>query len=142
MTKHRTADGRVLFISQMTDEHLKATLEMHRNNANNYRNIATKTDYTFESSALYTHNNKDLAKSAKIKYKALYEALGHYVLEAVIRGIDIKELVQEIANRKERDQTLDVIDQFQLPRNLKGIEPSLNNELREIQKTYDIEEHY
>lgn len=99
---HKTKDGRVVAIASMDNDHLKNTILMYVNNIKKYMSVV---DWTFNVSwataVVYDCDNDNLKRKAKQEIKSSYERLKDYVIEAVLRWIDMSKYLQDAMWRKE-----------------------------------------
>lgn len=102
--EHRTKDGEVMLIAQMTGDHLLATIDMYCNRIKEAVDLVDKLATLKESEKiLYGLTNPkgtDTVKLAGVINQSA-EGLVPYVLEASIRGLHITAKLQAAFGRKE-----------------------------------------
>jgi hypothetical protein len=102
MKYHTTIDCKRMLISDMTDLHLDATIEMYLTHLKAAQNIMkcqiTETgNIDLVGSGISIRN---LKKNAERRIAETMEILPSYVYEAVIRGRTLTEKLQELHGRK------------------------------------------
>lgn len=122
MKFHTTIEGRKILISELSDDHLKNTIEMffrHLKAASNIINAKAEDTRRIDlvGSGLTVKNFK---KQAEQKISEVLEQLPFYIYESSIRGIHYTEKLQEVHDRKAKSEyfsgadfgLLDVPDNF------------------------------
>lgn len=96
MKTHRTKEGEYMLIASMTDQHLLNTITAMGKAIKTLMVIKPKN---LLDRALYSR--EDISEEDRLeKIREIDGNLGHYVLEASIRGMDLKELLQKIYGRQ------------------------------------------
>lgn len=102
MKYHTTKEGKRMLISDMTDAHLDATIEMFFTHLKAAQNIM-KSDITETGNIDLVGSGisiRNLKKNAERKIAETMEILPAYVYEAIIRGRALTEKLQELHGRK------------------------------------------
>lgn len=100
---HRTQDGETFFISQMTNEHLENTIKMHLKRIKESSDIVNNVKFVSNVDFLLAWiDNESVKEKAKNILKSSYGELWKYLIEAYIRGLDLKNDFQEAFWRKEK----------------------------------------
>lgn len=105
--RHRTKDGKVMFISQMSDSHLESTIMMFLNSIREYKNklIAEDIKTSPMQSVLYDVDPKRVQKQAKHGIKVATDKLYPYLAEACLRGMDFSKELQDVYERDGTEKT-------------------------------------
>lgn len=100
---HTTKDGQTMLICEMDDQHLVNTILLLEKK---FQEIKTfSEDNVTNDYERYLYNRKVItSKELAEKTKDIAELIAPYVLEAVLRGIQITLTVQRMFGRKERVQ--------------------------------------
>jgi hypothetical protein len=118
---HRCNDGRKMFVSQMEDDHLKKTIELHFRKLENLKKAVTaKVNITPFKASLYGVDTAALHEMAQGKIKHQANALYPYLAEAMLRGFDYKEQLQTIFERTGKEADIAVIDVDDFPQLLEA----------------------
>ncbi len=106
---HITKDGKKMLISQMENNHLLNTIKFYLNKIESAKKyLESKINMNNFKSALYGINNEQVSKKAKESIPIITNKLLPYIFEAALRGVDITELLQNVYERKEKENQFDI----------------------------------
>jgi len=101
---HKTKEGERLFISQMTDEHLLATINMYLTKIAGYKDaLASKISISPFKAALYEVNVEQFAETAKARISSTANGLYPYLAEAMLRKMDFSDKLREVFERDRQE---------------------------------------
>jgi hypothetical protein len=102
MKYHTTKEGKRMLISDMTDEHLKNTIDFIIKTLKAHQNII-KSEMTEKWNLDLVWSGisiRNLKKNAERKVWEVLEVLPAYIYEATIRGENYTEILQTLHDRK------------------------------------------
>ena len=103
--RHKTKDGDEMFISQMEDSHLTNTINYYLRKVREAKDSLTKSVAIDPfKGALYGIEPEAVRNMAMTAVVNLTAKLYPYLSEAMLRGIDFKEQLQEIYGRTGQEQ--------------------------------------
>jgi hypothetical protein len=85
MKQHRTADGTHMYISEMSNEHLKNTINMFLEQLRQASKALNQSTVKSINTALYKEIIVSPEKAEKIINSVINDKLPHYLMEAVLR---------------------------------------------------------
>lgn len=103
MINHRTADGDIKALCEMSDNHLENTVNVLLNTAEVCKRVV-ESGVNKETITEIIHgvSRKQQVAQAREKIKAIYQRLPPYIMEASIRGIDFGERLREVFSREKK----------------------------------------
>lgn len=111
MQMHKAANGQLTYIAEMDDEHLTNTILLLLNNFKIATAALSAGDDSNLNSVLFERRTLSKDKAKRL-IKNMYESLPAYVMEANIRGMDVRE---DLQNAFGRDRKLGDVPMFLLP---------------------------
>ncbi len=110
---HTTKEKEKMFVSQMEDAHLRATINLYLNRIRTLKDaLSMKVTVSPFKSALYGIDMNDLSEQAKEKISDSANLLYPYLAEAMLRGMDFKVELQEIFERTGAEAKFFIDDGF------------------------------
>lgn len=104
MLNHKTKEGLTMPIYSMEDSHLINTIKFTLNRLNDAKNTMFRDNTSGISKLLYKSGmSKNTAKDMLVNSDAL---LSPYILEALVRGFDVKEYVKTYSEIIERNTSI------------------------------------
>jgi hypothetical protein len=103
---HRTREGRVIPIAGMDDEHLMNTIRLFLGGLQELtERLGSKPERepTAREKALYGDGEEVTPQVYQAAVEAAYERLGPLVLEAALRGLDVRPMLVKAFGRDDRD---------------------------------------
>lgn len=101
LRKHYTRGGETMFISQMEDEHLRNTIEIFLREIEKCIGLLDfKVGLSRFKSALYKVDSEEIADRAEERLQKVVNKSYPYLSEALLRGMDFKDRLQEVFQRK------------------------------------------
>lgn len=106
ITKHRDRDGNVVNIAGMSDDHLKRTISLFSNTMTSATEgmLQNPQELSPRAKALYGGTCSLMTPDEYRKMvRGYYNRIGPYVLEAALRGLDVKDVLCKALGRIGRD---------------------------------------
>ena len=103
--KHTTKEGIVMDISQMDDNHLINTINLHVTKLQEAKNIIDGISKSKFSTKFY--DEEDYTKEAEIYVEFFNHRFAHYIFEATIRNLNIEipmQSLRDILNRADKER--------------------------------------
>lgn len=109
---HKTADWKVMFISQMDDSHLNNMIKILLKSIKDCINIINNVNMWNNLDLLLAGiDDQSMKERAKENLQEVYWKLWNYLIEAYIRWMDFKDDMQDAFGRKEQQKNLDTLKQ-------------------------------
>ena len=103
-----------MFISQMEDSHLANTINLMLRKINEAKaSLGTAINIDPASAAIYGINTKAISQRAKDSIRPMIRLLYPYLSEAALRGMDMKEALQDAFGREGKETRF--VDSKMLP---------------------------
>ncbi len=108
---HRTKEGEKMFISQMEDSHLQATINLFIKKIKDLKDaLSMKVNVSPFKSALYAIDSTEIAENAKQRISTATSLLYPYLAEAMLRGMDYTVELQELFERTGKEDRFSIED--------------------------------